>query len=85
MDESYQATELQRQFCLQLHDMEDRQKYGRKGTSTENTLEMRVVGIDFNPGPDAEDRLRRVFTILLKQAVGGEQDAPAEEDAEEGE
>ena len=31
---------------------------------------MRVVGIDFNPGPDAQDRLRRLFTILVKLADG---------------
>ena len=30
--------------------------------------ELRVVAIGFNPGPDAEDRLRRLFTILLKLA-----------------
>ena len=29
---------------------------------------MRLVGIDFNPGPDAEDRLRRLFTILVRLA-----------------
>ena len=29
---------------------------------------MRVVGIDFNPGPDARERLRRLFIILLKLA-----------------
>ena len=29
---------------------------------------MRVVGIDFNPAPDAEERLRRLFTMLLKLA-----------------
>ena len=29
---------------------------------------MRITGIDFNPGPDAEDRLRRLFTILIKLA-----------------
>ncbi len=27
---------------------------------------MRVVGIDVNPAPDAEERLRRLFTILLR-------------------
>ena len=27
---------------------------------------MRVVGIDFKPAPDAEERLRRLFTILAK-------------------
>ena len=30
--------------------------------------DMRVVGIDFNPGPDAEERLRRLFTILVRLA-----------------
>ncbi len=29
---------------------------------------MKVVEIDFNPGPDAEERLRRLFTILVKLA-----------------
>ena len=27
---------------------------------------MRVVGIDFNPGPDAEERLRKLFTFLVR-------------------
>ena len=30
--------------------------------------EMRIVGIDVKPAPDAEERLRRLFTILLKLA-----------------
>lgn len=30
--------------------------------------DMRLVGIDFNPGPDAEERLRRLFTILVRLA-----------------
>ena len=29
---------------------------------------MKTVAIDFNPGPDAEERLRRLFIILLKLA-----------------
>lgn len=29
---------------------------------------MKVVGIDFNPGLDTEERLRRLFTILVKLA-----------------
>ena len=32
--------------------------------------DMRVVGIDFNPGPDAEERLRRLFIILMRLADG---------------
>ena len=31
--------------------------------------EPRVVGIHFNPGPDAEDRLRRAYTILVNHAL----------------
>ena len=31
---------------------------------------MRVVGIDFNPAPDAEDRLRRLFTMLASHFAG---------------
>ena len=33
--------------------------------------EFGAVTIDFNPGPDAEERLRRLFTLLLNN-VGGE-------------
>ena len=35
-----------------------------------------AVTIDFNPGPDAHDRLRRLFTLLLEHAAGDRQDAP---------
>ena len=34
--------------------------------------ELRVVGIDVKPAPDAQERLRRLFTILVELA----QDAP---------
>ncbi len=30
--------------------------------------EPKIVGTDFNLGPDAEERLRRLFIILLKLA-----------------
>ena len=42
--------------------------------------EMRVVGIHFNPGPDAQDRLRRIFTLLVKH-VNGESSLSSNEDA----
>ncbi|MDE2842093.1 MAG: hypothetical protein OXN21_01795 [Chloroflexota bacterium] len=32
--------------------------------------ELKVVGIDFKPAPDAEDRLRRLFTILASVVEG---------------
>ena len=61
-----------------------RQSNGSGGASPEP----RVVAIKCNPGPDAEDRLRRIFTLLLEHAVGESQAAPvdappAEDDAEE--
>ena len=34
-----------------------------------------MVGIDYNIGPDAEDRLRRIITILLGHAARERQDA----------
>ena len=37
---------------------------------------MRVVGIDFKPAPDAEERLRRLGTILLR-LVQDDTDTPA--------
>ena len=32
-----------------------------------NEPELRVVGVDFKPAPDAQDRLRRLFTLLAAQ------------------
>jgi len=31
-----------------------------------------VVTIDFNPGPDARDRLRRLYCLLLEHATDGQ-------------
>ena len=40
----------------------------RRGSQGDNAPEPKIVGIDFNAGPDAEERLRRLFIILLKLA-----------------
>ena len=45
--------------------------------------ELRVVAINCNPAPDAQDRLRRLFTILLEHAARERQaaddgDSPAD-------
>ena len=45
--------------------MERPNTLGRLG---EDAPDMTVVGIDFNPGPDAKERVRRLFTILFKLA-----------------
>ena len=39
-----------------------------------------MVGIDYNVGPDAEDPLRRLFTILLEHTAAKRQTA-TEKDA----
>ena len=47
-----------------------------------------MVEINYNPGPDAQDRLRRLFTILLEYAArdgtaAPEQCFPSKEGGEE--
>ena len=46
----------------------------RKKKKAGDAPELRVVGIDFKPAPDAEERLRRLFTILARMV---EDDPPA--------
>ena len=41
--------------------------------------EPRIGRIDFNPAPDAEDRLRRLFTLLAKHIAGNGNSTPAED------
>ena len=71
--------------------MKDKKRQNRRGKPTGDAPELRVVEINYDPGPDAEDRLRRLFAILLEHAAGESQavpeDAPADatpgDDAEE--
>ena len=35
-----------------------------------------IVGIDCNPGPDAQDRLRRIFAILASHFAGEDMTGP---------
>ena len=48
--------------------MEDSKRHKRQGRPGRDAPEVRVVGIAFNPGPDAQDRRRRLFAILVKLA-----------------
>ena len=54
--------------------MRDTKKPGKPGKPRRADPEPRVVRIEFNPGPDAEDRLRRVFTILVNHALARRQE-----------
>ena len=62
--------------------MKDTKRRDQPKRSSRDSSDMRVVGIDFNPGPDAEERLRRLFTLLVKYATRDklpvpEQDSPS--------
>ena len=48
--------------------MEDSKRQNRWGKPGKDAPDMRITGIDFNLGPDADDRLLRLFTILIKLA-----------------
>ncbi len=48
--------------------MKSEKRHKRRRSQGDDAPELKIVGIDFNPGPDAEERLRRLFIILLKLA-----------------
>ena len=49
--------------------MRNRKKPGRQRRSCQDGPQLKLAGIDCNPAPDAEDRLRRIFTILLRHST----------------
>ena len=52
-----------------MKDTKDTNSQNKPKTPAKESPELRVVSIDFNPGPDAQDRLRRLFTLLVKLAT----------------
>ena len=56
--------------------MKDKSKQNGQHTSEEELSEFGVVRVISRPAPDAEDRLRRLFTLLLQHAAGERQDEP---------
>ena len=50
-------------------DLKDIKNKDRPKSSGRDSGELRIAGIDCNPGPDAQDRLRRLFTLLIECAV----------------
>lgn len=44
--------------------MSDAKKYSGKSKPAGGETELRFAGVEFKPAPDAQDRLRRIFTIL---------------------
>ena len=60
--------------------MKDTNGQKRPRRTGKDDPELRVVAINCNPAPDAEDRLRRLFTLLLEHAAGESQAAPEDDD-----
>ena len=61
--------------------MKEPKRQSRKRRPDRDAPELRVVGIDVNPAPDARDRRRRIFTILIEYAARERQAAPDGGDA----
>ena len=53
--------------------MNDKSKQNGRPKSEEDFSEFGEVRVISRPAPDAEDRLRRLFTILLGSSAGGGQ------------
>jgi len=56
--------------------LNDSKSHTRRKTPGRDADELRVVAININPAPDAQDRLRRIFTILFEHAARERQAAP---------
>ena len=61
--------------------MNDANSQPNRRNSRTDSQELKLAGIDYNVGPDAEDRLRRIFTILLRHAAR-DSEAVSEKDAQ---
>ena len=64
--------------------MEDTKTQNGRGRPEGDASEFGVVRVFSKPAPDAEDRLRRLFTLLLKPPAGdgqaaSQQDSPADD------
>ena len=54
-------------------DKRQKKRYGR------NSSEIGAIRVFSNPGPDAEDRLRRVVTLMVKYATRDREAKPSED------
>ena len=61
--------------------MKGKDTRSRRGRPEGDAFELGVVRVFSKPAPDAEDRLRRLFTLLLKHAARERQAAPEEKDS----
>ena len=59
--------------------MNDKSRQNGRRTPEEDFSEFGEVRVIFRPAPDAEDRLRRLFTLLLRPSAGEGQSASEKE------
>ena len=59
-----------------MEDTTGKNQPKRRRKPAKEEPELRFVGIDVKPAPDAQDRLRRIFTILLEHAASERHAAP---------
>ena len=62
--------------------MKEAKSRAQSKTSDRSPGELRIVAINCNPAPDAQDRLRRLFTLLLEHTardrqIATDEDSPA--------
>ena len=62
--------------------MKEKSRQNGRRMPEEDASEFGVVRVISRPAPDAEDRLRRIFTILLEHAAGERQAAPEDASAD---
>ena len=63
--------------------MQTRDEANKKGATQARSDELGTVTLVFKPGPGAQERLRRVFTLILAAALRAESQAPKGEDADD--
>ena len=61
--------------------MEDMKTRNGRKRPERDPPEIGVVRVFSNPGPDAEERLRRLVTLMIKYATGNGQAEPEGDDA----
>ena len=59
--------------------MNDKKRQNRRGKPRGDASEIGVVRVFSNPGPDAEDRLRRALSLMIKYATRDRQAAHGED------
>ena len=63
--------------------MQARDEANKKSATQARSDELGTVTLVFKPGPDAQERLRRVFTLILAAALRAKSQVPQAEGADD--